>query len=131
LRSGVTALDSTSSAHASNKSYRRCRVPHLVLRLPPPIIASITTGGDFMRFAFPTLAFGFVLASAPLLGAEGAASMPQYSKRQLADCMLKRMSSDRTVSYNDASKVCKDQLRGSKTDAALSNTNTPKPKPLT
>jgi hypothetical protein len=80
-----------------------------------------------MRSAPMTLAFGFFLASTPLVAGEFAASPATYSKRQLSDCMLKRMYSDRTLSYNDASKACKDELRGSKTDAALSNTNTPKP----
>ena len=79
-----------------------------------------------MHFA-PTLALGFFLASAPLLADQVASSIPQYSKRQLSDCMLKRMSSDRSLSYNDAAKTCKDQLRGNKTDAALSNTNSRKP----
>jgi len=63
-------------------------------------------------------------ASAELLAAESAAP-PQYSRRQLADCMTKRMYSDRTLSYNDAAKACKDQLRDKKTDAALNNV--PKP----
>jgi hypothetical protein len=65
-----------------------------------------------------------VLASAELLAGESA-TPPQYSRRQLADCMTKRMYSDRTLSYNDAAKACKDQLRGKKTDAALNNV--PKP----
>jgi hypothetical protein len=80
-----------------------------------------------MRFAHFTLACGLLLASRPLLAGDLAAAPPPYSKRQLSDCMLKRMYSDRTLSYNDASKACKDQLRGKKTDAALSNANTPKP----
>jgi hypothetical protein len=77
-----------------------------------------------MRFA-ATLAFISLLASAPLLAAESASSAPSFSKRQLADCMTKRMYANRAVSYNDAAKACKDQLRGNKTDAALNNA--PKP----
>jgi len=77
-----------------------------------------------MRFA-TTLAFSFLLASAPLLGAESASSAPSFTKRQLADCMTKRMYANRALSYTDAAKACKDQLRGSKTDAALNNA--PKP----
>ena len=79
-----------------------------------------------MRLA-PTLACGFVLASGPIHAGEESASPPQYSRRQLAGCMWKRMSANRTLSYYDASKACKDQLRGSKTDAALKNAHTPKP----
>jgi hypothetical protein len=77
-----------------------------------------------MRLA-TSLAFSFLLASAPLLATESANSSPTYTKRQLADCMTKRMYANRTLSYNDASKACKDELRGTKTDAALSNV--PKP----
>ena len=79
-----------------------------------------------MRFARVLIvAFSFVLGSANLLAAEPSNPPPQYSKRQLADCMTRRMYSNRTLSYNDAAKACKDQLRGNKTDAALNNA--PKP----
>lgn len=69
-------------------------------------------------------AIGLVLCGAPLLAEESANPAP-ISKRQLADCMTRRMYADRTVSYNDAAKACKDQLRGRKTDAALNSV--PKP----
>lgn len=80
-----------------------------------------------MRFA-PTIiiAFSFLIAGANAAATETANPPPQFSRRQLADCMTKRMSSNRTLSYNDAAKACKDQLRGNKTDAALNNA----PKPL-
>ena len=79
-----------------------------------------------MRYAPMTLiALSFLLASAKLSAAESANPPPQYSKRQLADCMTRRMYANRTLSYNDAAKACKDQLRGTKTDAALNNA--PKP----
>ena len=77
-----------------------------------------------MRFA-TTLAVSFLFASAPLLAAESASSSPSFTKRQLAECMTKRMYANRALSYNDAAKACKDQLRGNKTDAALANA--PKP----
>ena len=35
----------------------------------------------------------------------------RIARRQLVDCMMKRMSADKVVSYNDASKACKDQLK--------------------
>jgi len=75
----------------------------------------------------PTLACAFLLANGPLLAGEEASSPPQYSRRQLAGCMWKRMSANRTLSYNDAARACKEQLRGSKTDAALKFAHTPKP----
>jgi hypothetical protein len=70
-------------------------------------------------------AMGLIVCSAPILAEESANPAPQFSKRQLADCMTRRMYADRTMSYNDAAKACKDQLRGRKTDAALNTA--PKP----
>jgi hypothetical protein len=35
---------------------------------------------------------------------------PVSAKRQLVMCMTKRMSDSKTLSYNDASKLCKEQL---------------------
>lgn len=58
-----------------------------------------------------------MLSCAPLLADEGVNRTPPVSKRQLADCMTRRMYANRTLSYYDAAKACKDQLRG-KTDAA-------------
>jgi hypothetical protein len=44
----------------------------------------------------------------------GSTSPPTMSKRQMivqtADCMRKRMSADKSSSYNDAMKTCKDQI---------------------
>ncbi len=80
-----------------------------------------------MRLASMTLALTCCLVSTVLLAGEAVATSTPFSKRMLSDCMSKRMYSDRTLSYNDASKACKDQLRGNKTDAALSSATTPKP----
>jgi hypothetical protein len=33
------------------------------------------------------------------------------SKRQVADCMSRRMSANKTLSYNDASRECKEQVK--------------------
>jgi hypothetical protein len=49
------------------------------------------------------------------LAADGALaaelnSRPVSAKRQLAMCMTKRMSDSKTLSYNDATKLCKEQL---------------------
>jgi hypothetical protein len=50
-----------------------------------------------------------------LIGAQALAADPsspsRISRRQMADCMMKRMSADRALSYNDATKVCLDQLK--------------------
>ena len=34
------------------------------------------------------------------------------AKRQVIDCMNKRMAASRTLSYNDASRICNDQVKG-------------------
>jgi hypothetical protein len=36
---------------------------------------------------------------------------PRTSRHQIADCITKRMSASRTVSFNEATKACKDQLK--------------------
>jgi hypothetical protein len=73
-----------------------------------------------------------MISSPPLLAADhtnlasgGANPAPQISRRQLTDCMTRRMSASRTLSYNDAAKACKDRVRGRNNDAALNNS--PKP----
>jgi hypothetical protein len=61
--------------------------------------------------------------SAVLLGAHAAAGEPTSaapSKRQINACMIKRMAADRTVSYNNAMRVCKELLQPAK-DALASN----------
>jgi len=36
---------------------------------------------------------------------------PVSAKRQMVMCMTKRMSDSKTLSYNDAAKLCKEQLQ--------------------
>jgi hypothetical protein len=66
-----------------------------------------------------TIAMGVVtLAGAPAIAVD-AVSQSTLKKRQMiaqvVNCMKKRMSADREISYNAAAKVCKDQVnnRGS------------------
>jgi hypothetical protein len=80
-----------------------------------------------MRLAITTFTFCFIIGGDLVFATSSADTAAQISRRQLADCMLKRMTSDRTLSYNDASKACKDQLKGSKTDAALNKPAPSKP----
>jgi hypothetical protein len=49
---------------------------------------------------------------------------PPSAKRLLIACMTKEMSSSRTISYNEATKVCKVQL---KTQSATLASGTVKP----
>jgi len=49
------------------------------------------------------------------IGAHTAFAQPEraavIAKRQLSECMSRRMSADRSLSYNDARRVCKDRLQ--------------------
>jgi hypothetical protein len=46
-------------------------------------------------------------------------------RRQLMDCMTKQMSASRTISYNEAAKVCKDQLKSRNDSVAVNNVTKP------
>ena len=56
-----------------------------------------------------------VAGSLILLGSVAAPAQPEnpavIAKRQLGACMTKRMSADKTLSYNDALRVCKERLQ--------------------
>ncbi len=60
------------------------------------------------------------MLGALLAGAQGSAvdfkNQSLSTKRQAAsmviDCMRKRMSKDRSISYNEAAKVCKQEVAG-------------------
>jgi hypothetical protein len=49
-----------------------------------------------------------------------AGSHPPSAKRQLVMCMTKRMSDSKTLSYNDASKLCKEELAAQRVTLAQS-----------
>jgi len=53
------------------------------------------------------------LCSVMLVGAHALAAPPATQaaimKRQLQECMAKRMGANRTLSYNDAMRTCKDR----------------------
>ncbi|MDP8984990.1 MAG: hypothetical protein M3N97_08080 [Pseudomonadota bacterium] len=51
--------------------------------------------------------------------AGGSAARPPAPKRLLIACMTKHMSASKTLSYNEATRVCKAQLRSQ--DAALAS----------
>lgn len=56
-----------------------------------------------------------VAAGMMLVGAQALAAPPKsqaaLNRRQLVDCMNKRMAADKAISYNEAAKVCKVQLK--------------------
>jgi hypothetical protein len=43
---------------------------------------------------------------------------PAVSSREIAHCMLKRMMADRTESYHDALRTCREQLESAQRDGA-------------
>jgi hypothetical protein len=57
-----------------------------------------------------TVIAGVVLVGAQAL-ADDSSTHSRTSRRQLADCIIKRMSADRTVSFNEATRTCKDPAR--------------------
>jgi hypothetical protein len=66
------------------------------------------------RTRFPVLG----LCSVLLLGAHAVAAPPARQaaimKRQLVECMIRRMGANRTLSYNDAMRTCKESIQPAK-----------------
>ena len=75
------------------------------------------------------------ITSVAFAGAQAlAVPRPQPTAKQqmiakTTACMRKRMSNDRAVSYNEAGKTCRDQLRRQRdqADALVAAGNPPKP----
>jgi hypothetical protein len=71
-----------------------------------------------------------VLAGSILvLGAQGIGAKPEspavIAKHQLSECMTKRMAADKSVSYNDAMRACKERMQMPKdTLASISPSDT-------
>jgi hypothetical protein len=55
---------------------------------------------------------------AVLLATQSVAAPPEtktaMTKRQISNCMVKRMGADKTLSYNDAMRVCSEQSQPAK-----------------
>jgi hypothetical protein len=77
-----------------------------------------------MSHLITAMSFGGLM----LIGAQSVASPPPSQStsmnRQISDCMTKKMSANRTLSYNDARKACKERLQPAKDEVA---SNTPVP----
>jgi hypothetical protein len=56
--------------------------------------------------------------------AGNALSQAAMNRRQLINCMNKTMSSNKAISYNEATKVCKDQLKAQNGRVAFSTPTT-------
>jgi hypothetical protein len=70
---------------------------------------------------------GLLLVAAQAVAIDGG--QPALTKRQMLTqvigCMKKRMAASRTISYNDAAKVCKEQLKQSDNSSRLVAADTP------
>jgi hypothetical protein len=64
-----------------------------------------------------------------IFGANIAGASPQspaiIAKHQLTECMTKRMSANRNLSYNDARRECQERLQPPKETLASINPNEP------
>jgi hypothetical protein len=67
-----------------------------------------------------------VVAGVVLMGtwalADDSPTHSRTSRRQLADCIIKRMSADRAVSFNEATRGCKDSAKTQGNNDLASNT---------
>jgi hypothetical protein len=63
---------------------------------------------------------GVMLMDAQAL-ADDSAAHPRNSRRQIADCIIKRMSANRLVSFNDATRACKDVAKAQDDSNLASN----------
>lgn len=72
-----------------------------------------------MQRFLKAIAFGSLI-----LGAQPLSARPEspavIARRQLSECMTKRMSANRGLSYNEAMRVCKERLQPPK-DLAANN----------
>jgi hypothetical protein len=74
-----------------------------------------------MKVFLKAVAFGGLI-----LGAQTAGAQPEspavIAKHQLVECMTKRMSANRTLSYNDAMRACRERLQAPKDVASINPT---------
>jgi hypothetical protein len=70
---------------------------------------------------------GLLMMAGQAVAVDGG--QPALTKRQMLTqvigCMKKRMAASRTISYNDAAKVCKDQLKAESSSQPLVAADTP------
>ena len=62
---------------------------------------------------------GMIFVGAQAL-ADNPRSQAAMNRRQITDCMSKRMSADKAESYNEAAKRCKGQMKRPNDQLALS-----------
>ena len=66
-----------------------------------------------------------IALSSMLLGVQAtvanAATHASVTRRQITDCMKKQMSANRGLSYNEATKTCKEQVKLQDVQVAANN----------
>jgi hypothetical protein len=69
-----------------------------------------------------------IIWSSLLIGAQTVNAQPErpavLAKHQLSECMTKRMSANRSLSYNDAMRTCKERLQPPKDLASINPSET-------
>ena len=69
-----------------------------------------------------------ITCSSLLIGAQTLSAQPErpavLAKHQLSECMSKRMSANRSLSYNDAMRACKERLQPPKELASINPVET-------
>jgi hypothetical protein len=69
-----------------------------------------------------------IACSSLILGAQTIGAQPEsaavIARHQLSECMSKRMSANRNLSYNDAMRACKERLQPPKDLAAINRIET-------
>ena len=73
-----------------------------------------------MKRSLEALACGSLILAAQLVDAQPL-SPAVIAKHQLSECMSKQMSANRSISYNDAMRACKQRLQQSKDTLASIN----------
>ena len=89
--------------------------------------ASLASQKPVSRMVTVIAVAGLLLLAAQASAADSG--QPVLSRRQMLtqviDCMKKRMSASRTISYIEAAKACKEQLRQSESPGPLVAADTP------
>jgi hypothetical protein len=73
-----------------------------------------------MKRSLKAVACGSLIVAAQVVGAQPQ-SAAVIARHQLSECMSKQMSADRSLSYNDAMRLCKQRLQPPKDTLASIN----------
>jgi hypothetical protein len=77
-----------------------------------------------MKYLPAMTTIALILSGSAALAAP-APSQAALNKKQLIGCMTKQMSASRSISYNEATKVCKDLIKAQGDTLIASNATKP------